>query len=69
MFVWVNGFLLNAAFGIIIDTFASRRDEDVQFKADRNYRCAICGLEQGAFRKVALRHFKTTHVLGEVCVR
>lgn len=68
MFMVVNSVLLNAAFGIILDTFASNRDDDVAFRAQRNNLCAICGLEQGEFRKSGSRYFKTTHVLSEVRV-
>jgi len=48
-FFIVNAILLNVVFGIIIDSFAERRDEKNGILQDMHQRCTICGIWTKSF--------------------
>ena len=65
-FFIVNMVLLNVVFGIIIDTFGMRRDNELEIETDRDTRCTICGLVMKDFQKLGKGIFKELHVKFEV---
>merc|ERR1712187_176116 len=64
-FLIVNVVLLNVVFGIIIDTFGERRDNQTEFELDRDTRCTICGYGMEDFQKLGKGVFKRVHVKKE----
>jgi hypothetical protein len=48
-FICVNIVLLNILFGIIIDSFADKRAQDAEIKAEVQDMCFICGITKSTF--------------------
>ena len=58
-FFLVNAILLNVVFGIIIDSFAERRDQQKSYSDDKLYKCTICGFQNSDFPpKMFMQHVK-----------
>merc|ERR1712048_148787 len=66
-FITVNAIMLNVVFGIIIDSFAARRDEQKEHLFHLTNQCTICGLFSSKFVPSPLqpnpfrRHVKKEH--------
>jgi inositol 1,4,5-triphosphate receptor type 3 len=48
-FLIINIILMNIFFGIIIDSFASKRDREAEIQIEVSDQCFICGLKKSVF--------------------